>query len=210
MSLHGIPSAWAGLLWVQKWGISVYHTHALACMVLCVLTCWCMSSQKSVCRHAHVFMPVHPCIWNNLFCWYVFGYRSMFFSLFCLSMHLLVSGYTRPWLCVCASCCTSVWPMCLHAWAQLDFICDLPRVFVRIQPTVYSAEVLQWSWGKLDPGIILLLWTGLKWEWHAPETFPVWLRKILKHCVPVNHTVLTWHCCKSNSSAKSYAVHSPW
>lgn len=51
-----------------------------------------------------------------------FGYESMFFSLFCLSMHLFVSGYTGPWLCVCASCCTSVWPMCPHAWAQLDFV----------------------------------------------------------------------------------------
>lgn len=103
-------------------------------MALCVLTCWCMSSQKSVCRHAHVFYVYLSLHMKQLVLVCVL-YKSMFFSLFCLSMHLFVSGYTGPWLCVCASCCTSAWPTCLHAWAQLDFVsCHMYQLGFSPQP----------------------------------------------------------------------------
>lgn len=53
-------------------------------------------------------------------------------------VHASVSGCTGPWLRVHASRRTSARPVCLYAWAQPDFICELPCVSVRLQPAVCS------------------------------------------------------------------------
>lgn len=91
---------------------------------------------------------------------------------------------------------TCLGPAGLHLWAA--------TCVWGLSPSPESTLCWGFAVDKLDSGIILLLWTGLKWEWHAPETFLVWLREILQHCLPVSHTVFAWHCYKSNSSAKSY------
>lgn len=142
MSLHAHPEVreQACSAYCECTGGNLCVSHIYPCLygAVCMYTCQWTSSHQSVCRHARVFMYIHTCICTHLVLSICVWVQKHVSSVSCLSKPLCVSGHTGPWLCVRASCCTSAWPMCSHAWAQLDFVCELPCAPVGLQPAACS------------------------------------------------------------------------
>lgn len=71
------------------------HTYPCSYGALCVCIPASGCPYRSLYIGTHVFLYISIIAYAHiLFRWYVFGYRSMFFSVVCLSMLLFVSGHT--------------------------------------------------------------------------------------------------------------------